>query len=228
MYNADFLSWISDWNKNLKSLNFKDLGDPKTIALVSVDMVVGFCHNGPLASENVRNIIPNVVDVFNKTHEYGLKNYLLLQDTHKKDAEEFHAYPPHCVEGTDESQNIPELANLPFTNLYTTFQKNALSPAYDTDFDKWIKDHPEVTNFIIVGDCTDLCVYTIAMHLRMQANALQLKRRVIVPANAVATYDMSVEKAKELGAMPHDATLLHDLFLYHMSLNAVEVYSQIV
>lgn len=227
MYNQEFLSWLPEWNKNLKSLNLNELSNPESIAVVSVDMVVGFCHKGPLASENVKNIIPNVVEVFNTTHAFGIKNYLLLQDTHKKDAEEFHAYPPHCIEGTDESQNIQELATLPFTNLYTVFEKNALSPAYDTKFDQWLKDHPEVTNFIIVGDCTDLCVYSIAMHLRMSANALQLKRKVIVLANSVATYDMSVENANKLSALPHDAGLLHDLFLYHMFLNGIEICAKI-
>jgi nicotinamidase-related amidase len=227
MYNLEFLSWLSEWNKNLKKLDWENLGNPKTVAIISVDMVVGFCHKGPLSSENVKNIIPNVVEVFKKAHNSGVENFLLLQDTHDKNAEEFHAYPPHCIEGTDESENIPELANLSFVNLYTTFKKNSLSPAYDTEFDKWIKDHPEVTTFIIVGDCTDLCVYTIAMHLRMSANALRIARRVIIPENSVATYDMSVEKAKELTALPHDAKLLHDLFLYHMALNAIEVYAKV-
>lgn len=228
MYNSEFLSWLHNWNTNLATTNWKALGNPETIAIVSVDMVVGFCHKGPLASDNVRNIIPDVVNTFTAAQKYGIKNFLLLQDTHDKNAEEFHAYPPHCVKGTEESQNIPELESLPFANLYTTFEKNALSPAYDTEFDKWVKNHPEVSTYIIVGDCTDLCVYTIAMHLRMQANALQLKRKVIVPATSVATYDMNVEKAKEFGALPHDANLLHDLFLYHMALNAIQIYKEIV
>lgn len=227
MYNTEFLAWLATWNKNLKKLDWKNIGDPTTIAVVSVDMIVGFCHEGPLASENVKNIITDVASVFTKAHTAGVKNFLLLQDTHKKDAEEFHAYPPHCITGSDESQTIPELTVLPFANLYTVFEKNALSPAYDTAFDVWVKEHPEVTTFIIIGDCTDLCVYTIAMHIRMQANALQLKRQVIVPANAVATYDMSVAQAKKFEALPHDAKLLHDLFLYHMSLNGIDVYAKI-
>ena len=137
-------------------------------------------------------------------------------------------YQPSAKEDSLKTHTlINPCLKVPFANLYTVFEKNALSPSYDTGFNEWVKKHPEVATFIIVGDCTDLCVYTIAMHLRMQANALQLKRKVIVPANAVATYDMSVEKAKELGALSHDAELLHDLFLYHMALNAIEVYKEI-
>ncbi|MDE2025877.1 MAG: isochorismatase family protein, partial [Patescibacteria group bacterium] len=132
-----------------------------------------------------------------------------------------------CIKGTEESQNIPELVDLPFSKMYTTFEKNALSPMYDTKINEWITQHPEVTTYIIVGDCTDLCVYNMAMNVRMQANAFNTKRRVIIPADAVATYDMSVQTAQEIGAFPHPAQLMHPLFLYHMALNGIEVLSSL-
>jgi hypothetical protein len=44
----------------------------------------------------------------------------------------------------------------------------------------------------------------------------------------VDTWDTPVEKARELGIMPHDAELLHAVFLYHMALNAVRVVRRIV
>ena len=51
------------------------------------------------------------------------------------------------------------------------------------------------------------------------ANARQLRRRVIVPADCVDTYDRGVAVAAEQGGLPHDADLLHAVFLYHMALN---------
>jgi hypothetical protein len=33
---------------------------------------------------------------------------------------------------------------------------------------------------------------------------------------------MPVEVARALGALPHDADLLHQVFLYHMALNGIE------
>ena len=65
------------------------------------------------------------------------------------------------------------------------------------------------------------------MHLRLEANARQLARRVIVPADCVATYDLDVETAAQISAMPHPGDLLHALFLYHMRLNGVEVYLKV-
>src|SRR5690349_3280693 len=102
----DFFNWLENWNKTLPTKTLTELGKPEHIAVVSVDMIVGFCHKGPLASKEVHDIIPDVVNVFTKAHEYGVTHFLLLQDTHSQNAEEFHAYPPHCVKGTEESQNI--------------------------------------------------------------------------------------------------------------------------
>ena len=88
-------------------------------------------------------------------------------------------------------------------------------------------EHPKVSDYLVVGDCTDLCVYQLAMHLRLDANARQKNRRVIIPAECVDTYDMSVSTAAKLGAMPHDAELLHAIFLYHMALNGIVIVKSI-
>lgn len=48
-----------------------------------------------------------------------------------------------------------------------------------------------------------------------------------MPANAVDTYDLSIEAAADIGAMPHPADFFHNLFLYHMGLNGVQVVSRI-
>lgn len=225
---SDFLPWLSEWEKQLPAVHFSELQkDPQKIAVISVDMVVGFCHKGALASPEVKSIIPDVVEVFKNAHDYGVKTFLLAQDAHHHEATEFAAYPPHCVKGSDEAEAIPELKELPFSKEFTTVEKNSLSVAYNTTFDKLLKKQPQIDTFIIVGNCTDLCVYSMAMHLRLSANAENKNVRIVVPANAVGTYDMSVETAKMLGAMPHPAKLLHPLFLYHMALNAVEVYQSV-
>jgi hypothetical protein len=79
----------------------------------------------------------------------------------------------------------------------------------------------------VVGDCTDLCTYQLAMHLRLDANERQLERRVIVPINAVDTYDTPMSVAEELGIFPHPGDLLHATFLYHMAINGIEVVKRI-
>lgn len=223
----DFLNWVEQWFRALKSAKLSDFVPEKT-AIVSVDMVKGFCSLGPLASPNVAAIIPEIVLLFEKSHEWGVEKYLLFQDTHSKNTPEFGSFPPHCIKGSEEAETIEELKNLPFSDQFKIFEKNSLSPAFNTGFDEWLSKNQNIENFIIVGNCTDLCIYSHAMHLRLSANAYNIKRRVIVPENCTATYDMSVENAKKFKTMPHDSETIHEFFLYHLVLNGVEVDKKII
>ena len=221
-----FQKYIDEFYSGLKPLNLKEEGIfAEKTALISVDMVKGFCSVGPLASPLVAAIIPNIVSLFEKVHTFGIQNFLLFQDTHHPETPEFGSFPPHCLKGGVESETIDELKSLSFSDKFTIFEKNSLSPAFNTRFDAWISKNRYVENFIIVGNCTDLCIYSHAMHLRLAANAFNLNRRVIVPENCTVTYDLPVEAALKIGAMPHEAEMLHKLFLYHLSLNGVEIIS---
>lgn len=224
-----FLDWLRQWERSLPSLDLEEtVSDAAHVALISEDLVKGFCHVGPLASERIAGIVPAVVDVFERAHDLGVRHFLLLQDAHDPDAVEFSAYPPHCVADSEGSEMIDELKALPFADLFTVIPKNSISSNVETDLTSWLNEHPEVTTFIVVGDCTDICVYHGAIYLQVRANILgQANARVIVPANCVQTYDMPVEVALEVGAMPHDGDLLHRVFLYHMALNGVEVVSSL-
>ena len=51
------------------------------------------------------------------------------------------------------------------------------------------------------------------------------EQRVILPANAVDTFDMPIEVAEEVGAFPHPGDFFHRVFLYHMALNGIQVVS---
>ena len=227
--NNSFLDWLAQWEVGLLSLDLKTIvSEPARVALVSEDLVKGFCNEGPLSSPRVAGIVPGVVSLFKRTHDLGVRHFLLFQDTHDADAVEFSAYPPHSVAGTAESETIDELSSLPFSDQFTIFPKNTISSNLGTDFDTWLEAHLQVTTFIVVGDCTDICVYQAAMHLRLRANVLgQRDVRVIVPADCVQTYDIPVETAQGLGALPHDGDLLHRVFLYHMALNGVEVVASL-
>jgi nicotinamidase-related amidase len=224
-----FLDWLVQWEAELPSLDLKTaLSDPARVALVSQDLLKGFCDQGPLSSPRAAGIVPAVTQLFQRAHDLGIRHFLLLQDTHDPDAVEFSAYPPHAVAGTAESETIDELNNLPFSDLFTIIPKNSISSNIGTDLEAWLDAHPEVTTFIIVGVCTDICVYHAALYLRVRANVLgQHDARVIVPADCVQTFDTSVETAAELGAFPHDGDLLHDIFLYQMALNGVEVVASL-
>lgn len=227
--NNSFLEWLARWEADLPLPDLETvITDPARAALVAEDLVKGFCSKGPLSSSRVADIVPAVVRLFQRAHDLEVRHFLLFQDTHDADAVEFAAYPPHCVNGTVESETIDELNDLPFSDQFVILPKNSISSNLGTELDIWLDTHPQVTTFIVVGDCTDICVYQAAMHLRMRANVLGLRDvRIIVPADCVQTYDMSVETALELGAMPHDGDLLHRVFLYHVALNGVEVVARL-
>jgi len=224
-----FLDWLGSWKKDLPSLELETvISVPERVAVVSSDLIKGFCCMGPLASPRIAGIIPSVVNLFQRAHELGVRHFLLTEDAHNPDAVEFSAYPPHCVVGTEESETIDELKNLPFSDIFTTFPKNSISSTLGTDLNAWLEAHSKVATFIIVGDCTDICVYQLAIDLRLRANVMgQRDARIIVPADCVQTYDMPVETAMELGGLPHDGDLLHRVFLYHMALNGVEIVARL-
>lgn len=224
-----FLNYVERWLNGLPTIKISKLiTDPASAAVLSVDIINGFCTIGPLASPRVQGIVKPIAKLFSDAHAAGVRHFILTQDTHESDAVEFKHYPPHCVRGHIESQTVPELLKLPFANEFVVFEKNSIASHHRTGLDKWLGDHPEVATFIVVGDCSDLCTYQLAMHLRLRANAHQHHAtRAIVPENCVQTYDTPVKIAQKLGIPPHDGDLLHAIFLYNMWTNGVEVVRKI-
>jgi nicotinamidase-related amidase len=224
-----FVNHLEGWLGALPALSVKKaIPDPATTAVLCVDIINGFCTIGPLSSPRVQAIVAPITKLFKAAHKRGVRHFILTQDTHPADAVEFSHYPPHCVRGTAESQTAPELDKLSFSDLFTRFEKNSISSSHNTPLDRWLKAHPELDTFIVVGDCSDLCTYQMAMHLRLRANARQQRGvRVIVPADCVQTYDTPVVVARKLGIPPHDGDLLHAVFLHNMANNGVEVVGTI-
>jgi nicotinamidase-related amidase len=223
-----FLSWLETWLDQLPTLSIATL-DPANTAAMAVDLVRGFCTVGPLASPRVQGIVPHVVTLFDALYEHGVRHFLLSQDAHSKESPEFKAFAPHCLAGSAESETVPELLSRPFSQYFTHFEKNSLSSTLGTGLIPWLEEHPQVNTFIIVGDCTDLCIYEAAMALRLRANAFnQPDLRVIVPVDCVQTYDLPLGTAQTLGIMPHEGDLLHSMALYMMALNGIEVVSSLV
>src|SRR5205085_5836937 len=191
----EFLSALVEWERNLPTMGWSDLREEAQqgrVALLSVDMTNGFCHEGALSSPRVNGIIPAVVAAFKGAYAIGVRDFVLPQDCHTHNAVEFADFPPHCEVGTSEANTIPELAGLPFANHYTIVPKNAINAFINTSLGEWLDAHRNLSAVVVVGDCTDLCVHQVAMYLKLYANAHNLKMRVIVPENAVQTYDMPV------------------------------------
>jgi nicotinamidase-related amidase len=217
--------FIADWFVRLEPTSLAEtIMDPTQAAVISTDMVVGFCQKGALASKRVGNLVAPVANLFQRCYAVGISDFVLLQDTHDEHTPEFDAWPVHCVRGTDESETVHELASLSFAHEFTVIPKNSLAPGFGTTFETWLSGRPDLTTAIVVGNCTDLCVYQLAMYLRMRANAFNLKPfEVIVPADCVDTYDLPASAAAESGVFAHPGEFFHEVFLYHLGLNGVRV-----
>lgn len=225
--NEKYLDFLDDFYMNLEKLPINSILDnPVKTSIISMDVTNAFCRTGNLASERVAEIIDPIVDLFKMAWNKGLHKIILLQDCHTSHAKEFDAFGEHAVCGTVESEPVDEIKSLTFYDEMKVIEKNSINPSQNTEFERWLHEHPEITTFIIVGDCTDLCVYQVAMHLRTAANALDIERRVIIPEVCVNTYDVSIETAEDSLAEPHPADLMHKLFLHHMKLNGVEIYKK--
>lgn len=225
---APFLDFLSAWEANLTTLSLNEaISEPEHTAIISIDVINGFCYQGPLSSSRVANIVNPIAELFQKSWDAGLRDIVLVQDTHNPEAEEFAQWPAHCVRGTYEAETVQAIKDLSFYNDMVVISKNSINPALNTGLDDWQSDHPGIHTYIITGDCTDLCTYQLAMHMRLQANASQIGRQVILPANCTDTYDMPLDTARSIGALPHPANLLHLIFLYHMALNGVNVVNKI-
>lgn len=225
-----FIAWMLDWKDNLRSLSLSMLTQQgaNTVGIVSVDVIEGFCHVGPLSSPRVKNIVQPIARLFELAWSQGVRDIALPQDTHPPDAVEFAQYGVHCVRDTVESETVEAFRQLPFFDQIAVFPKNSINSGIAPGFNDWVAARPYIHNWIIAGDCTDLCTYQLAMHLRLSANQNQRQGlRVILPVNTVDTYDMPVTTAAELGIVPHDAEFLHLVFLYHMMLNGIEIVTEI-
>lgn len=223
-----FLDWLSEWYANLQPVPLSAaITEPARTALCAVDLLEGFCYAGVLFTPRATACVQPSANLFRRTYERGVRNFVSIQDWHSEHAEEFKTYGRHCVRGTREAELIHELASLPFARDIEIVHKNSLHTVVGNTMEQWLEQHSLVDTFLIVGLCTDLCTYDLALDLKLRANSRDIPRRVVVPANCVNTYDLSADVAQKIGAVPHDADLAHAYFLYMMALNKIEVVSAI-
>lgn len=224
-----FLTYMVEWAASLPTSSLESVvnGQPDRVAVISVDVINGFCYLGPLSSPRVAALVQPITRLFKQCHAAGVRNFAVTQDAHAPDAVEFENYPPHCIRGTAESETVNSFKALPFWDLFTVIPKQSINSAIGTGLNAWLDARPEVDTLVAVGDCTDLCTYQLAMHLKLRGNAANKKTRVILPVDCVDTYHLPVSAARDIGAVPHHGDFLHHVFLYSMMLNGIEVVATI-
>lgn len=206
------LEGMLDMLGNLPALKLEEL-DPARTALVVIDMINGFAREGALKSPRVEALIPVIAELSAECCKRGITR-LMFADNHTEASPEFKAYPAHCLKGTSESGLVDELKS---PEGYKLIPKNSTNGFLEEEFTNWLRENRRIDNFIITGDCTDICIQQFAVTLKTWFNRLDEPSRIIVPVNAVDTFDLGL----------HDAELLNVVALFSMAGNGVELVSHI-
>jgi nicotinamidase/pyrazinamidase len=146
---------------------------------IVVDVLNGFTREGNLASPRCLEAIPRIQQVIKQRLLAG-DQLIFLADTHDPDDKEFEIFPVHCVRGTHESEVVDELQ--PYLRDARLIRKRRYSGFFETDLEAVLRQlRPDQVT--VIGVCTDICVLHTVADLRNR------DYRVIVPAEAVATFD---------------------------------------
>lgn len=221
---ATYLSFLEDWMAGLPPVEC----EARSGAMLVVDVIEGFCEHGSLASPRVDEMVSPLVALLNDYSAMGGRAVLLPEDSHPEDAREFVSFPPHCITGTSEARTVERVLAVE-RDGWRHYPKQTINGLAEPELGAAVRELLAVgiEDFVVVGDCTDLCIYQAAVGLQLllnrSENAQYRKAHVIVPASAVETYDLAVDAAAAIGAQPHPADLLHAVFLHHMALNGITV-----
>lgn len=152
---------------------------------IVIDMQNDFC-TGTLANKDAVAIIPNIKKALQKAKAEGM-NLIFTHDSHGEDylktMEGIKLPFPHCIEGTEGWEIVPELAEEATDETLYIDKKHF-------GFEGWkefIRPGDEVT---ICGTCTDICVVSNALAIKMIDNV-----EVNVLANCCAGLNPENHKA---------------------------------
>ncbi|MCC3867087.1 isochorismatase family cysteine hydrolase [Terrisporobacter mayombei] len=195
---------------NLYNADINDYDLNKT-GLFIVDMNNGFAKEGALSSPRVEKIIKPIAN-FGKSICSNVDTIVAFTDTHNEDAVELKSYPTHCLKGNKESEIVEEILDI---NNIEILEKNSTNGFFVMDIEKY----KDLDNFIVVGCCTDICVYQFVLTLKTYFNQNNLDKNIIVPMNLVETYDID---------MIHSGDFSNTVFLNSMIQNGINVVKNIL
>ncbi|MGX4265099.1 isochorismatase family cysteine hydrolase [Clostridioides difficile] len=194
-------------NLPIEKIENYDLG--KT-ALFIIDVNNGFARQGALYSPRVESLI-KPIEMFTKKISNKLNKVIAFTDSHTPKSIELLSYPVHCLENDVESELVDELKSIENLQILPKNSTNGFFALENLDFDN-------IDNIIIVGDCTDICIYQFAITLKSYFNQHNIEKNIVVPMNLVDTYDIP---------NVHPAEILNLVFFNSMIQNGVNVLKEI-
>lgn len=195
--------------EKLKSKKINELNLSKTMLFI-IDMNNGFAKKGALYSDRVEALI-NPITNLAKILEAKNCEIIAFTDSHNKDSIELRSYPTHCLENDYESKIVDEISTIKNLKVIPKNSTNGFFCLEDKNFNN-------IDNIIVVGDCTDICIYQFVVTLKSYFNQNNIDKNIIVPMNLVDTYHID---------NIHNAEIMNIVFLNSMIQNGVEVIKEI-
>lgn len=166
--------------------------------LIIVDMVNGFVKEGNMADPYIAHIIPEQLRLIQEILE-NQEGLIFIKDNHELGCKEFERYPMHCVIGTEEAELVEELR--PFEKEAFVYPKNSTSALFAPHFLEDIEKMENLNEVIITGCCTDICDMNLAIPLQNYFDENNKDVEIVVPMNAVETYDAPFHNREEYNNM---------------------------
>ncbi|CEN21314.1 isochorismatase family cysteine hydrolase [Paraclostridium sordellii] len=195
--------------EKLKSKKINELDLSKTMLFI-IDMNNGFAKKGALYSDRIEDLI-NPITNLAKILEAKNCEIIAFTDSHNKDSIELRSYPTHCLENDYESKIVDEISTIKNLKVIPKNSTNGFFCLEDKNF-------KNMDNIIVVGDCTDICIYQFVVTLKAYFNQNNIDKNIIVPMNLVDTYHID---------NIHNAEIMNIVFLNSMIQNGVEVIKEI-
>lgn len=181
---TDALKKSMDEISSLPVINISELPAAGS-CLIIVDTVNGFIREGAMSDRQIESIIAPITELMKKCKMANIP-IIAFADCHSKDCAEFDSFPSHCVDGTDEAEIVDEIKD---EGGYTLIKKNSTNGYHEKEFIKYLQENQNKDTFIVVGDCTDICVMQLCLAIKTGFTAMDRNVNVIVAANCVETYD---------------------------------------
>ncbi|WP_369085903.1 isochorismatase family cysteine hydrolase [Metamycoplasma spumans] len=144
-----------------------------------IDMLNGFTKFGPLSSDKIKDIIPNIEKHLAKNQDI---DNIFICDAHSEEDVEMKSYPVHCLKNSEEAEVVDELK--PF--IKKKIEKQSTNGFLVVPKEIW----NSYDEFEVVGCCSDICVLQFALSLKTYLNQNKLDKNVIVYKDMIATFDL--------------------------------------
>jgi nicotinamidase-related amidase len=153
--------------------------DPKTTALVVVDMQNDFvADGGSLQVPDAAATVPLIAGLIRRFRATGAR-VVFTQDTHRDGDPEFRIWPVHALEGTLGWEIVEALTPLPED---TVLRKPRYDAFYGTPLDHLLRQWG-VQTLVICGTVANICVHYTA------SSAALRWYDVVIPRDAISALD---------------------------------------